>query len=118
MRRTLIAVAVSLSALASSVGGAGMARADTALVTATVSNALGIRSIQSVPAVPLSTTAGTAKVEGDMTAVVLETVAAGKNWSLTADLTDFTLPSNGGTILADNAAVSARALSKTIAGTG
>jgi hypothetical protein len=90
MRKRMIVAAVLGSALAfSQVGVASAASStSTATVTANVTaGSIGLRSITSVPAIVLSSSAGSDKVSGTMSAVVSEAAVTGVSpWSVTADL--------------------------------
>ena len=99
MRKRFIVAAVLGASLAFS--QVGVASADTATVTANVtSGGIGLRSLTSVPAITLLSTAGSSTVDGSMAAVVTEAAVTGDTaWSVTAALSTLT---NGGNTLANS----------------
>lgn len=114
MRRSVAAAALALTAMASSIGSAGAAESSTtATVTATITSGnIGVRSIGAVPDVALVATAGSETVTGTLTANVAEAAVTGANpWTLSAAVTDLTLPVLGDVIPNDNIDISNRATS-------
>jgi hypothetical protein len=94
MHKRIIVAAALGTALAFS--QMGVADAATSTVTANVTaGTIGSRSITSTPAIVLTSTTGSAKVSGTMTAVVTEAAATGVSpWSVTLDLGTLTSGSN------------------------
>jgi hypothetical protein len=91
MRKSLIAVSLSLTAFASAASVAGATEStQTATVTATVTTGnIGLRSIGLTPAIALTAIPGQAYVSGGTSAQVVEAAVTGANpWTLTAALTD------------------------------
>lgn len=115
MRKRIFVAAFLGGALAFS--QVGVASATDATVTANVTaGSIGLRSLTSVPAIVLTSTAGSANVTGTMSAVVTEAAVTGVTpWSVTADLSALSDGTN--TLANSNVALSARTASRS-AGAG
>jgi hypothetical protein len=111
MRKSLIALAVTLSVLTVPITSAGAAESTSvATVTANVTAGnIGVRSITSTPAVVLSSAPNVETSNGSMSAIVTEGAVTGANpWTLTAALSTLTLTSGPETLANSNVAVSNR----------